>query len=99
MRIRIKYVRYRYCRYCTDPDLGISKKIRVSSSVADPHRLDADPDPDPACHFDGNPDPDPDPACHFDANPDQDPNSACHFDAYPDPSCQIQGQDLEKVLR
>jgi len=38
------------------------------SSVADPHHLDADPDPDPACHFDT--DPDPDPAFHFEADPD-----------------------------
>ncbi len=33
-------------------------------SVADPHHLDADPDP--AFHFDG----DPDPAFHFDGDPD-----------------------------
>ncbi len=26
-------------------------------SVADPHHLDADPDPDPASHFDADPDP------------------------------------------
>jgi hypothetical protein len=30
--------------------------------VADPHHIDADPDPDPACHFDA----DPDPTFHFD---------------------------------
>jgi hypothetical protein len=30
--------------------------------VADPHHFDADPDPDPACHFDV----DSNPACHFD---------------------------------
>jgi hypothetical protein len=66
----------------------------TGNSVADPHHLDADPDP--ACHFDANADPDPafhfdagphhldadaDPACHFDADPDLDP--ACHFDADP----------------
>jgi hypothetical protein len=50
--------------------------------VADPHHIDADPDP--ACRFDA--DPDPDPACHFDANPD------------PDPCFQIKAQNLEKVL-
>jgi hypothetical protein len=36
-------------------------------SVANPHHLDADPDPDPACHFDA--DPDPHRACHLDADP------------------------------
>ncbi len=46
--------------------------------VADPHHVDADPDP--ACRFDA--DPDPDPACHFDANPD------------PDPCFQIKAQNL-----
>ncbi len=35
-------------------------------NVADPHHFDADPDPDPACHFDA----DPDPTFHFDADPD-----------------------------
>ncbi len=40
-----------------------------SYSVADPHHIDADPDPD--CPFDS----DPDPACHFDADPDP----ACHL--------------------
>ncbi len=39
-------------------------------SVADPHHLDADADPGPACHFDTDPNPDPDPASHFDADPD-----------------------------
>jgi hypothetical protein len=36
-------------------------------SVADPHHIDTDeePDPDPACNIDG----DPDPACYFDADP------------------------------
>jgi hypothetical protein len=38
-------------------------------SVADPHRVDADPVPD---HVD--PDPDQDPACHGDADPDPDPS-------------------------
>jgi hypothetical protein len=32
------------------------------NSVADPHHLDANPDPDPASHFDA----DPDPTFHFD---------------------------------
>jgi hypothetical protein len=38
---------------------------KVANSVADPHHLDADPDP--ACNFDADPDPKPD--CHFDADP------------------------------
>jgi hypothetical protein len=37
-----------------------------STSVADSHHFDANPDPDPACHFDA----DPDPTFHFDADPD-----------------------------
>jgi hypothetical protein len=77
---------YPYSRYCKDTDLGISKKFRASSSVADPPHacnFDANPDPDP-CHFDANSDQDP--ACHFDANPDQDPNPACVVDADPDPT-------------
>jgi hypothetical protein len=36
--------------------------------VADPHSVDADPDLNPACHFD------PDPTVHFDADPDLDSN-------------------------
>jgi hypothetical protein len=43
----------------------------------------ADPDPDPACHFDA----DPDPTFQFDADPN------------PDPSFQIKAQNLEKVLK
>ncbi len=57
------------------------------SSVADPHHLDANPDPDPTSHFDT--DPDPDPTFHFDAVPDPDPA----------PAFQIKGQNLEKVLK
>ncbi len=61
----------------------------MSTSVGDPHHVDANPDPayrfdanpDPACYFDA--DPDPDPACHFDA--DADPDPTFHFDANPDP--------------
>jgi hypothetical protein len=34
-------------------------KFLVIPSVADPHHVDADPDPDPACHFDADLDPDP----------------------------------------
>jgi hypothetical protein len=71
------------------------------TNAADPHHLDADPDPDPACHFDADPDPachfyaDPDPACHFDADPDPDPTF--HLDAVPDPdsSFQIKAQNLK----
>jgi hypothetical protein len=75
--------------------------LSSSLSVADPHHLDADPDP--ACHFDADPDPachfdaDPDPACHFNADPDPDPTF--HFDANPDPSFQIKAQNLEKELK
>ncbi len=36
----------------------------MSTSVGDPHHVDANPDP--AYRFDANPDP----ACHFDADPD-----------------------------
>ncbi len=69
-------------------------------SVADPHHVDADPDP--ACHFDVDPNPcifdaDPDPACHFDADLD----SIFHFDpeSHPEPSFQLKPQNLEKVLK
>ncbi len=41
-------------------------------NVADLHHIDADPDADPACHFD----PYPNPAWHFDADPDP----TFHFD-------------------
>jgi hypothetical protein len=54
----------------------------TATSVADPHHLDADPDP--ASYFDA--DPDPDPACYFDADPDP----AYHFDADPDPDPTFQ---------
>jgi len=50
------------------------------SSVADPHHVDADPDP--SCQFDV--DPDPDPTFHFDADPN------------PDPSFLRKAQNLEK---
>jgi hypothetical protein len=59
---------------------AISYFVRGSvTSVADPHRLGLDTDPDPACHFDVDPDPalsldaDPDPTFHFDADADSDP--------------------------
>jgi hypothetical protein len=45
----------------------LSTRIKNSeslNSVADPHHLDADPDP--ACHFDA--DPDPDTTFYFDAS-------------------------------
>ncbi len=51
-------------------------------SVADPHHLDADADPDL------------DPACHFDADADPDPDHTFHFDPDPDPSFQINAQNL-----
>ncbi len=87
----------------------------ILPSVADPHQVDADPDPaghfdadadpDPACLFDG--DADPDPACHFDADAhmdpacllDADPDPTFHFDADPDSSFQIKAGKLEKVLK
>ncbi len=59
----------------------------------DPHHFDAEPDPDPAGHFDADPDPawrynaDPDPTFHFDADPDL------------DPSFQIKAQNFEKVIK
>jgi hypothetical protein len=45
------------------------------TSVADPHHLDMDLDPDldPACHFDV--DPGPDPTFNFGADTDPDPSS------------------------
>jgi hypothetical protein len=49
----------------------------VACSVAVPHHVDADVDPDPACHLDA----DTDPSCHLDVDPDP----ACHFDADPNP--------------
>jgi hypothetical protein len=55
----------------------------LRSSVADPHHLEADLDPDPACHFD--------------ADPDLDPTFP--FDVIPEPSFQIKAQNLEKVLQ
>ncbi len=54
-------------------------------SAADPHGVDADPDPDPPFHFDA----DPDPTFHFDADPDPaflfdaDRDTTFHFDADP----------------
>jgi len=64
--------------------------LRVRAcSVADPHHLDADPDP--SCLFD----PDPAPACHFDADPDP----TFHFDADPESFLQIKAQNLEKVFK
>jgi hypothetical protein len=39
---------------------------QVVGSVADPHHLDADPDPDPVCHFDPDP--------RFQLNPDPNPS-------------------------
>jgi hypothetical protein len=49
--------------------------------VADPHRLDADPnaDPDSACYFDA--DPDPDPTSHFYAGMDLDPDPSFQINA------------------
>ncbi len=55
------------------------------NSVADPHHVDADPDP--ACHFDA--DAEPDPTFHFHAVPDPDPDS----------SFQIKAQNLGKVIK
>ncbi len=57
-----------------------------TTSVADTHHIDADPDH--AFHFDA----DPDPACHFDADPDPDPTF--RSDADPDPSLQINAQKV-----
>jgi hypothetical protein len=62
----------------------------MHTSAADPHQRDADPDP--SCHFDG--DPDFDAACHFDADPDP----TFPFDADPNavPSFQAKAQNLER---
>jgi|LakMenEpi03Aug12_release.lakeMendotaPanAssembly.Ray.scaffolds.fasta_scaffold5264843_1 hypothetical protein len=38
----------------------------ILTSVSNPHHIDADPDPDPPCHFDA----DPDLTFHSDAVPD-----------------------------
>jgi hypothetical protein len=61
----------------------------ITTSGADQHHIDADPDWDSTFHFEANPDPDP--ACHFDADPDA--------DADPDPSFQIKAQTLDKMLK
>jgi hypothetical protein len=45
--------------------------------VSDSHHFNADPNPDPAFHFNT----DPDPAFHFNTDPDP----AFHFNAYQDP--------------
>jgi len=60
------------------------KGVRDRGSVADPHPVDADPDP--ACHFDGQVDSDPDPDPTFGA------------DAYPVPvpSFQVKTQKMLK---
>jgi hypothetical protein len=54
-------------------------------SFTKPHQFDADPDPDPACHFDVDADPDPDPTVHFDADLVT--------------SFKIKAQNLEKVFK
>jgi hypothetical protein len=46
-------------------------------------QIDADPDPDPAYHYDADGDVDPDPAYPFDPDPEADPGPTFHFDAYP----------------
>jgi hypothetical protein len=63
---------------CWDPDPEFLKRY--------PHHVDADPDPDPACHFDAGLDPDS--TFHFDA----------HLDPDTDPSLQIKAQSLDKVI-
>jgi hypothetical protein len=62
--------------------MRVSQQLRCvrQCSVADPHHIYADPDPDPACHFDE----DPEPTFHFNADPDQ------------EPSIQIKAQTLKK---
>jgi hypothetical protein len=69
--------------------------VNLQISAADPHHIDVDPYPDPACHFDAVSDPNP--ACHFDADPD----ATFHTDAEPnlDTSYQTKTQNLEKVLK
>jgi hypothetical protein len=36
-----------------------ASRLRFPGSVADPHHIDANADPDPSCHFYADPDPDP----------------------------------------
>ncbi len=56
-------------------------QLPAVNSVADPHHLDEDPDPDPASHFDADPNPD----------------LTFRFDAHqvPDSCFQIKAQNLE----
>jgi hypothetical protein len=75
-----------------------------TTSVADPHQLDADPDP--ACYFDGDPVADPDSASHFDTVQIRillvvlTRVRILHFTkADPDPSFQTKAQTLEKELK
>jgi hypothetical protein len=56
----------------------MESQICQRNSVADPHHVDAYPDPVPACNFDA----DLERTFHFDAQPD------------PDPSFQIKAQNL-----
>ncbi len=58
-------------------------------SVADPHHLNADPDP--ASHFDA----DPDPTVHSDTGAGPDPT--CRFDADPDPTTHF-SPDLDPPM-
>jgi hypothetical protein len=69
--------------------------VRLVTNVADPHHLDADFDPDPACHFDADPDPDSDSTFHCDPDPD----ATFHFDPDPDPSFQMKAENLGKRLK
>ncbi len=63
-------------------------------SVADPHHLDADPNPDAACNFDTEQYQDF--TLHFDKDPDPDPTFDFDVDPDPDPTFQIEALNLEK---
>jgi hypothetical protein len=62
----------------------------MHTSAADPHQRDVDPEP--SCHFVG--DPDFDDIFHFDADPDP----TFHFDSDPDadPGFQVKALNLER---
>jgi hypothetical protein len=83
-----------------DPDPSFIKRLKTLKKCLKVHipyilachlQIVADPDPDPAYHFDA--DPDTDPAYHFDADPNPEPWSVCrptvadshHFDEEQDP--------------
>ncbi len=73
----------------------VLKQAYVPYVLASHLKIDADPDSDPANHFDA----DRDPACHVDTNPDPachinpDPDPTFNFNADPDPSFQVKADN------